>query len=515
MSYNANGLLNSDGSVTQFGNTRSSGGGGGVGTVINLTTLYSALFNQTVTLTGTYDTYTATFDSTGHATVNVFYIDTYAVTCQGETDSVTVTAIGLVINADVFSVTVVNLTTPYSALFNQTVTLTGTNATYTSSFDASGYATVNVLYTDTYTVTCQSLTDSVTVSTLGTVVNATVFDITAVTLSSSDSQLVGATCTVYKGNPTDADVRMTTTLDSTLSFTFQTDETGSYTLTTTYSGVTIPTTFTVSSIGTTMSVTIESVPLKTWATATDSEVVAMVDAADKGYIDLHNDCSWRVGQERTVSVSAINSSGTYDGISWSVGESQPQQTITLVLLHEGDYELVTPVLNKDGTSRSTVSFVYGVKGVLSQPGYMEIANGSTYTGWETCPRRNWCNGGFRQALPSGIRSVSKQVKVKTAPNSSTLATVYDYISFAAACEIHLPMSGVNVTTYNIENEAVTLFDYYNTSNNRIKYLNDTAVVWRTRSTSVDYSQTHIILDTGIGSREYANNNQYLSPIGFL
>ena len=98
-------------------------GGGGVGTVINLTASYSALFNQTVTLTGTYDTYTATFDSTGHATVNVFYIDTYAVTCQGETDSVTVTAIGLVINATVFEITTVNITTSDSDLIGETISV--------------------------------------------------------------------------------------------------------------------------------------------------------------------------------------------------------------------------------------------------------------------------------------------------------------------------------------------------------------------------------------------------------
>jgi hypothetical protein len=146
---------------------------------------------------------------------------------------------------------------------------------------------------------------------------------------------------------------------------------------------------------------------------------------------------------------------------------------------------------------------------------METANGSTYSGWETCPRRNWCNGGFRQALPSGIRSVSKQAKVKTAPNSTTLNIANDYISFAAACEIHSPTSGLNETTYAIENEAVTLFDYYNTSSNRIKSLSGVAQTWRTRSTSKDYSQTHIILDTGVGTRDYANNNQYLSPIGFF
>ena len=259
-------------------------GGGGVGTVINLTTLYSALFNQTVTLTGTYDTYTATFDSTGHATVNVFYVDTYAVTCQGSTDSVTVTAIGLVINADVFSVAVVNLTTPYSALFGQAVTLTGTNATYTTSFDSSGHATVNVLYTDTYTVTCQGLTDSVTVSTLGTVVNATVFEITTVNITTSDSDLIGETISVYyDSDPTD--VRASLTFDSNLSVSFQTEDIGTYNIVIGYSN---PVSFTVSSIGGSVSVTYNPTPIGSSVTPVNN-VRNWLDSAkvfDKNYTTI-------------------------------------------------------------------------------------------------------------------------------------------------------------------------------------------------------------------------------------
>lgn len=469
-------------------------GGGGVGTVINLTTLYSALFNQTVTLTGTYDTYTTTFDSTGHATVNVFYVDTYAVTCQGSTDSVTVTAIGLVINADVFSVAVVNLTTPYSALFNQTVTLTGTNATYTSSFDASGHASVTVLYTDTYTVTCQSLTDSVTVSSLGTVVNATVFDITAVTLSSSDSQLVGATCTVYKGNPTDADVRMTTTLDSTLSFTFQTNETGSYTLTTTYSGVTIPTTFTVSSIGTTMSVAIQSVPLKTWTTATESEVVAMVDAADKGYIDLYNDCGWRVGQERTVHLSAMSATG--------VGENHVAQDVSFVLMNVGGKTLTNAV----ASGRTECSFVTGLKECLIEGGYMN-STATNVGGWTSCARRTWCNNVFKGAMPNTLLPIFKQFQNKTSAGSqsSTINTDNDWFSMPAEIELF------GTTTYSYSGEG-SRFTWYETDANRVMVVGGVVQGWWQRS-PCNVGNQYFCYTGGTGGNQPAYHNANISSFG--
>lgn len=473
-------------------------GGGGVGTVINLTTLYSALFNQTVTLTGTYDTYTATFDSTGHATVNVFYVDTYAVTCQGSTDSVTVTAIGLVINADVFSVAVVNLTTPYSALFGQTVSLTGSHEGYTTSFDSSGHATFNVLYTDTFTVTCQGLTDSVTVSALGIVVNATVFDITAVTLSSSDSQLVGATCTIYKGNPTDADVRMTTTLDSTLSFTFQTDETGSYTLNTTYSGVTIPTTFTVSSIGTTMSVTIESVPLKTWATATTSELTSMVDAADKGYIDLYEDCGWRVEQERTVHLPAMSATG--------VGESHAAQDVILVLSHRGGKTLTTPT----ASGRTTCSFQFDVKDCLKEKGYINSGN-TNAGGWTSCARRAWCNNVFKNAMLNALGSIFKQFQNKTSAGggSSTINTDNDFFALRSEMEIY------GTTTYSAAGEGSQV-DYYKTTANRIKKVNSSASDWWERSpitsTTADFC---IVTDSGNSVYTNAYSTYGISPFGVI
>ena len=99
-----------------------SGGGGGVGTVVNLTTTTTSFHNKTVTLTGTYATYTATFDNTGHASVNVYYVGTYDIACEGFHNSVNVTAMGLVLTQGIDEdYCMVNITTSIADLEGETI----------------------------------------------------------------------------------------------------------------------------------------------------------------------------------------------------------------------------------------------------------------------------------------------------------------------------------------------------------------------------------------------------------
>ena len=63
----------------------------------------------------------------------------------------------------------------------------------------------------------------------------------------------------------------------------------------------------------------------TWADGTDAEIVAMVNAADDGMINLAD--YWSVGDERQVTLSAMEATG--------VGESHVEQTVTFVLMNAG------------------------------------------------------------------------------------------------------------------------------------------------------------------------------------
>lgn len=46
-----------------------------------------------------------------------------------------------------------------------------------------------------------------------------------------------------------------------------------------------------------------------WATGTDAEIAAMIDAAHNGIIDLQQDGGWAVGDVRTINISAFSANG--------------------------------------------------------------------------------------------------------------------------------------------------------------------------------------------------------------
>ena len=294
-------------------------------------------------------------------------------------------------------------------------------------------------------------------------------------------------------------------------YTFTVHAATPYTVTVNYGGTTITRTVVITTSGQT-----ETVDLfwgKTFASATDDEIANMVSLADAGEIDLETDCGWIVGQEHQVSLSAIAASGTYDGVSWSVGESQSAQTITLVLMHRGLYELVNPVLDKQGQTRNTCSFVVGIKDCLEAKGYMNSTN-TNIGSWNGCARRNWCNGGFREAIPGTLRSVFKQFKTITAEtyNGSTNQTSYDYFAFVAEKEVFGAASYSNPT----EAAALTQFTYYETSANRIKKWDGNDNVWRGRS-PYSGASTDFCYINHLGSADHGNStyNVAMSPFGCL
>ena len=164
------------------------------------------------------------------------------------------------------------------------------------------------------------------------------------------------------------------------------------------------------------------VKIVTWADGTDAEIADMVAAAANGSINLRN--YWNVGDERVVSLAAMAATG--------VGESHAAQDVTLVLLNKGGY---TDVNGKD------VAFVVGLKLQLNEKGYINSTN-TTEGGWGGCARRTWCNSVFYNALPSGLKSIFKQVKVPSFPSQFVVEFNSDYVTLPAPSEIigHLDSS---------------------------------------------------------------------------
>lgn len=256
----------------------------------------------------------------------------------------------------------------------------------------------------------------------------------------------------------------------------------------------------------------------TWAGGTDREIVDMVRAADRGIIDLAD--YWNVGDERLVSLGAIAATGTNSYGSWTVGEEHVAQTVTMVLMDTGHYNLTTPVLDKHGDTRTVCSFVVGQKDLLSKNagveyGYINATRINTDS-WGGSDRRAWCNAGYKAAIPSTLLPIFKEFEVQNINDDySGLQTSSDYFSLFAIKEITDGQGRSNA----IEANALTVIDYYNTTANRKKYYGTSHKVgnYWTRSPHYNTNTMWCIIGTnGAGSSGYTDGvSSGFAPFGCI
>lgn len=237
-----------------------------------------------------------------------------------------------------------------------------------------------------------------------------------------------------------------------------------------------------------------SVEIVPWSTGTDEQIAAMVAAADAGEIVLSD--YWSAGDTRTVHLSAMAaSSGT--------GETHPAQDVQFVLTDPGHYTLA---------NGKPCNFVVLQKESLNEAGAMN-AQATNSGGWNSCPRRTWCNSVYRDAIPSNLRPIFKQFKVHTADGTgSTAVESTDWFSLFSEKEIF------GSTTYangSAESQNTQL-DYYKTSGNRIKRVNGSALSWWERSPASEFSKRFChVAPNGAAKQNDANSTRGLAPFGCI
>lgn len=212
-----------------------------------------------------------------------------------------------------------------------------------------------------------------------------------------------------------------------------------------------------------------------WATGTDAEIKAMIDAADAGEIDLHD--YWSVGDTRTVHLSASS-------VFPNNLEDLKEQDVQFVLMDRKCTGF--KFSNGGGTPR----FIVGLKNTLSDSGGME-ASGYYSEYWQTCERRVWCNNTFKQGIPSTFRSIFKPFTWKLCnADRKTLFEVTD--TFALP-----PIKATDVWHQYRHSEEDSLYEqweWYKTSENLVKKRGNTSnnVSWNTASEAylgyVEYSE---------------------------
>lgn len=213
---------------------------------------------------------------------------------------------------------------------------------------------------------------------------------------------------------------------------------------------------------TVISVELSLIKIVAFATGTDEEIAAMIEAHYNNKINIAD--YWAVGDMRTVHLSAMDATG--------VNESHREQDVQFVI---GDFEhddLTTPInghskaaitlLQKDCLcdARNAMDPIYGYNN--KELGYMN--NSLSINNWKECARRTWCNNVYFNALPTTWKSMVKTVNKKGAVGNytSTVEIVQDKIFLAAGAEIFSSPS----MSYSTEG---TQYQYYkNATANRYK-----------------------------------------------
>lgn len=239
-----------------------------------------------------------------------------------------------------------------------------------------------------------------------------------------------------------------------------------------------------------------------WSSGTDEEIVAMVQAADEGKINLSD--YWAVGDERTVHLSAT------DGAHGAIAE----EDVILVLMDTDC--LGFTLVEATASDRTKPSFIAGMKNCLKSTGYMNTSN-TNVNGWSGCARRTWCNNEFYTAVPSTLRSIFKQFtwqQGKGGGASSGLLTTQDYFGLA-------PMKAiVGSRSYSQSDEAALYaqWNWYQTASNKIKTVNGSNAFWWTCSPLLNaYFCSISSSGNSLSSAQYvyANNDYGLSPFGCI
>ena len=245
------------------------------------------------------------------------------------------------------------------------------------------------------------------------------------------------------------------------------------------------------------------VKIVTWADGTDAEIVAMVNAADEGRINLAD--YWSVGDERQVTLSAMEATG--------VGESHVEQTVTFVLMNAGGKTLV----NATPSGRSECSFIVGMKNGLAEKGYMNSSD-TNNGGWDECARRTWCNNVFKNSIPSTLQEIFKQHHNVTSWSGSSTRDSTDYFALPAEKEIFGSVSEANATA----ESSLTQFQYYVTPANRLKKAGggQTYDLWFSRSRDDSSPNMFCVVNNNTDPTyqpggDYASDANLISPFGVI
>jgi len=188
-----------------------------------------------------------------------------------------------------------------------------------------------------------------------------------------------------------------------------------------------------------------------WATGTDLEIVAMLNAFYNDELDIYSCEGWEIGAEREVALSAMPATG--------VSETHVAQTVKLMLLDKGVRTLATPI-----NGHTNCAFVVGQSDVLNNNGTTETGHINSKggdIGWKDMSRRTWCNSVYRDAFPETLKPIFKQFNntaIAGYNRTPATETVVDYFTLPAVSEYFPKILNTNSWCRTSEGSAFEVFD---------------------------------------------------------
>lgn len=247
----------------------------------------------------------------------------------------------------------------------------------------------------------------------------------------------------------------------------------------------------------------------TWANGTDAEIVEALQMHYAGEIDLHD--YWNVGDEREVSLGAIASSGTANGVTWSVGESQSAQTVELVLM---DTTCTGFTFVDNG---GTPAFIVGQKNGLTTTGYMNSSNTNS-GGYAGSVRAKWCDGGYWNAIPSTLRSAFRKFRWQGGIGGGASSGLQNEDHWFALTPAKCVFGSTTHYAQTDEDNLLAQWTWYQTPDNRIKKLGESGSTgrwWESSPYSGDSGYFCNVNSNGSAGINTASYAVLLAPFGCI
>lgn len=250
-----------------------------------------------------------------------------------------------------------------------------------------------------------------------------------------------------------------------------------------------------------------------WSSGTDEQILAMIQADHRGEINLRN--YWNVGDMRTVQLNAIPATGA----DYSVGESQPEQTIELVLMDTTCKGITWATTPQSGNT--VPRFIVGQKDCLYNKGYMYATAPASniVSRWMFCDRRDWCNYGYREAFSNTVKSWFEQFKwthASQSPSSgaASIDTTSDYFGLPTE------MNVFGRETYSNEQDKYSRWSWYATSANRVKkWRGENSSWWGSSAyyTTVAADRKEMVYNdvSNVQATEVVTTNLGIAPFGCI